>query len=63
MDRDGGLEAWHTPEGVKHRKGKTYLGRVGVRRQREWEKLSPDIRGGIVEDWIRGKRAEKGINT
>ena len=60
-DRDGAIEAWHTPPGVTHRNGKTYLGRLGKRRLAELDKLPTDDRRQVVADWIREKRTGKGI--
>jgi hypothetical protein len=57
----GGWEAWHVPAGVIRRKDKTYLGYIGKRLLETWQSLPPEARQKAAEDWISGKRAEKGI--
>jgi hypothetical protein len=58
---DGGKEAWHAPPGTVQRRDKTYLGHVGKRQLAAWERLDPDARQKAVEEWIKTRREEKGI--
>lgn len=58
---DDSIEAWHRPEVKRNRAGKTYLGRLGVRRQAELFAMSPADRQRTVAEWIAEKRAAKGI--
>jgi len=57
----GGWEAWHVPDGITHRAGKTYLGFLGKRRLAQLEKETPESFAQIVADWIAEKRSEKRI--
>ena len=57
----GGFEAWHCPPGAIHRREKTYLGFLGVRKLRHWEKESPERFREMVTSWIAEKRSEKQI--
>ena len=58
---DGGKEAWHAPPGAVQRRDKTYLGHVGKRQLAAWGRLDPDARQKAVEEWIKTRREEKGI--
>ena len=58
---DGSIEAWHSPEVKRNRAGKTYLGRLGVRRLAELLAMSDTDRAQTVGDWVAEKRAAKGI--
>lgn len=60
-NRSGGWEAWHCPPGAVHRREKTYLGYLGVRKLRQWEKESPEQFRELVTNWIAEKRREKKI--
>ncbi len=58
----GGWEAWHAPEGSSApRKSKTYLGYFGKRKLAEWERLPADQRAALVEQWVSGRKAARGI--
>ncbi len=57
----GGFEAWHSPAGVNHRKGKTYLGFLGKRKVTLWRNQTPAEFQRLVYEWIAAKRTEKGI--
>ena len=64
LDRDGGWECYHAPEGKRApRRTKKYLGRVGKRKLAEWERLPNDQRHAVVAAWIQEKRTEKGVNS
>lgn len=58
---DGSIEAWHSPEVKRNRAGKTYLGRLGVRRLAELFAIEEGDRAAQVAAWICEKRKAKGI--
>jgi len=59
--KDGSVEAWHSPEGIKTRAGRTYIGRIGVRAREEWSQLSPAELSAATDQWVAEKRAAKGL--
>lgn len=60
--KDGSIEAWHTPvNGIRNRKGKTYLGRIGKRLMASWQELPPPEFQSAVTAWIAEKRAAANI--
>lgn len=62
LNRRGGWEAWHAPDGATERIHKTYLGYVGKRKLAAWlrDHTGEDLRA-VIEQWIVERRAEKGL--
>jgi hypothetical protein len=58
---DGSVEAWHSPRPKAPRKERTYLGRLGVRKLAQLERLPEAERLATVAQWVADRRAEKGI--
>jgi hypothetical protein len=58
---DGAVEAWHTPRPKAPRKDRIYLGRVGVRKLAEWQRLPASERLATVAAWVADRRAGKGL--
>lgn len=62
LNRRGGWEAWHAPDGATERIYKTYLGYLGKRKLAVWFRdYSGDELRAVLEQWIAERRAEKGI--
>lgn len=62
LDRDGGWECYHAPEGKRApRRTKTYLGRVGKRQLAKWEALPEAERLATISVWIAERRTGKGL--
>ena len=62
LDRDGGWECYHAPEGRRApRRTKKYLGRVGKRQLAKWAALPESERLATVAQWIADRRAGKGL--
>lgn len=64
IDRDGGWECWHAPEGAKAaRRTKTYLGRIGKRELKRLDDLPDNARLASIEAKVRAWREGKGLHA
>ncbi len=60
---DGSVEAWHSPRPKAPRKERTYLGRLGVRKLAQLQRLPEAEQLATIAAWVADRRAEKGIGA